>query len=246
MPTIMKKILYLICTNLLLVLMTACGTTASNQSLQKIGETPSAPLSGSVSDAAPSKPIETAPVKVASVTPTKPAPKVIKPDFKFNSFDGSRTVSVEPERMDSYHSFVCPPLGDGKAPEFRWMNIGAKWNSASNLKDFVTLVVRVYSSENYYTLKDAKLNIDGVMLDTVPSRTVTDISRMPLEDSTDLWYTSTKEFLVPRDVLARIVASGCTQIRILTLSGNLDDIVNRPGGNEDAINALKALFKIIE
>lgn len=242
----MKKFLAICASAFVFVFVSGCETTAPNQTSRKVKETPSVPPPNvSKSDPTPSEPIETQSTKVVE---TPQAPKVFNPEFKFNSFDGTRTVSIDlqPMRSNWPSEDYWSKVREGKKPELRAMKIGAKWNSAPALKDQITLVLEVHSNESYYTLRAATLNIDGVMIDATPSKTVTQLSTQQEGSHSSTWYVSTKEFLVPRDTLGRIVTSECTQIRVSTLSGDIDDTVNRFRGDGDAVNAFAALFKIVQ
>lgn len=238
----MKKTFSLIWINLLLVLVTAHGLPAG-QSPQKTGDTSSPSNSPEGSQGATAS---TAPTmeKSSKTIETPPAPKVFKPESKFNSFDDTYTISIDPQPMQSFWAPV--DFKEHLPEELHYMSIGAKWNSASNLKDTVTLVVQVYSNKKYYNLKDAKLNIDKSIIETVPSKTVTNLTTTQDSTYSNTWYVSKKEFSVPLGVLRRIVASERTQIRITTLSGDIDDTVNRYKSDGDAVNALTALLQAIQ
>lgn len=144
-----------------------------------------------------------------------------------STFDGSRSVSIEPHGTNCGMSMVCSSLG-------------AEWNS--RLKDQAMLVVECMG--DYSSIDAASLNIDGEII-PLQSRVLTDYSNNMADSGANhsaamdqLTRTSTRRYSVPLSLINRIAAAHSVKLRVVTSQVTIDSVVIDGSKDSKAYHAL--------
>lgn len=116
-----------------------------------------------------------------------------------SQFDGSRSVTVDPHRLQCANLAVCT-------------NLGASWNS----KHSAHAALQVQLAGLISNITAVAFNIDGEMVELEVKETFTDFYNDGVSQR------STKAFLTTPDLIRRLVGSERTWVRITTAVGSFE------------------------
>jgi hypothetical protein len=150
-----------------------------------------------------------------------------------STFDGSRSVSIEPHGTNCGMSMVCTL-------------VGAEWNSKHPEQAF--LIIEYMGS--YTSIQAAALNVDGQIIPISPEKGESTQFSNPEEYSgnlglTQLARTSDRYFPVPLALIERISSSKSVKLRVRISETTIDSVIIDGQKDSKAFYALQRFLKEI-
>lgn len=150
----------------------------------------------------------------------------LDPVVDHSGFDDAKTVTISPHGNDC-DSMVCT-------------GIGAQWSEAH--PDSVILIINVFNDTT--AVIDAKLNIDGEVVELGKTRGVTDLE---VSGAAGIYVrSSSKGFITSIDTVRRILDSKRTWLRVSTPTGYLEDRIIDGSDDSKAYHALKRFMSKVD
>lgn len=150
----------------------------------------------------------------------------LDPVVDHSGFDDAKTVTISPHGNDC-DSMVCT-------------GIGAQWSEAH--PNTVILIVNVFNDTT--AVIDAKLNIDGELIELSKTRGVTDLE---VSGTAGIYVRrSSKGFVTSTETVRKILDSKRTWLRVSTPTGYLEDPVIDGSADSKAYHALKRFMAEVD
>lgn len=148
---------------------------------------------------------------VAASTPALASDAKIKTD----DFDGATRVWVDPHGLECGMTMICPSLG-------------AQWKSTK--PDMAVLNVQLINT--YAAITGVKLNVDGSFIDLLPTDDPTRFTNNGGAAGVATVRYSSKDYLVPLELVEKLLAAKDVKMRVLTADGFVDG--NLIGGKKSS------------
>lgn len=140
-----------------------------------------------------------------------------------SGFDGARIVTVNP------HGNACRSMS--------CTGLGAQWSSKNPTE--AVMVVSLFNETR--AIVGVQLNIDGKVYDLSNAQPFTNFS-----DFGAATKESRKGFIVPTELIRKVVASERTWLRVTTTAGNFEDAVIDGQTDSKAFHALRRFLASVD
>lgn len=129
--------------------------------------------------------------------------------MQVDEFDGATRVWVDPHGMDCGWAMVCASLG-------------ARWSSAEQ----DAAVLRVELVNTYSSITGITLNIDGQLVELQPLGDMTKFRNTGYVAGASTVRLSSKDYLVPLDLVRRLIEAKSVKARVSTDDGFVDAVMS--------------------